>query len=313
MSVVEVEETLDAGLEAAHRKFDEVLVFGRTEALNVMIEACRNVSSVRSHFVVVFSDVYLRVMKGGVVAHLSLVVSQCKPTRTPNDCLRTATRLVAEVTSVWTDDADFMPQHDELAALLCAVTCEVNEAEIDAALEAFDHIDTDRLATRNLVRTALNKNFWATSERDFEGQDRCDSMWSSMTAYDNVRGRPCSPKSKAKILLQVRDVHDLLTNWTDDADLGRSDFVEKVGSSRHARLRTLMAKQTELRHARENLTVSASAKCICEIKDNLDAELLRCQEKLLVFWDAQVAAYGARGTAVVKRQTDLLGGLDGTS
>ena len=127
-------------------KFDEVLVSGRTEALNVMIEACRNVSSVRSHFVVVFSDVYLGVMKGGVVAHLSLVVSQSKSKGTPNDCLRTATRLVAEAACVWTDDADFMPQHDELAALLCAVTCEVNEGEIDAALEAFDHIDTDRLA-----------------------------------------------------------------------------------------------------------------------------------------------------------------------
>ena len=160
LGVVEVEETLDAGLEAAHRKFGEVLASGRTEALNVTIEACRNVCSVQSHFAVFFfSDVYLGVMKGGVVAHLSFVVSQSKPTRTPNDCLRTATRLVAEVACVWTDEADFMPQHDELAALLCAVTCEVNETEIDAAVEAFDHIDTDRLAAGNLVRTALNKNF----------------------------------------------------------------------------------------------------------------------------------------------------------
>ena len=206
MGVVEVEETLDPGLEAAHRKFGEVLASRRTEALNVTIEdAATSLPCGRTSQSFFFSDVYLGVMKGGVVAHLSFVVSQSKPTRTPKDCLRTATRLVAEATSVWTDEADLMPQHDELAALLCAVTCEVNEREIDAAVEAFDHIDTERLAATNLVRAALNKNFWATSERHCEGQDRCESMWSSMTAYDNVRGRSCRQAGAGKPKVESED------------------------------------------------------------------------------------------------------------
>ena len=38
------------------------------------------------------------------------------------------------------------------------------------------------------------------------------------------------------------------------------------------------------------------------------------QEKVTVLWDTQVAAYGARGTSVVKEaQNDLRGRLDGTS
>ena len=59
----------------------------------------------------------------------------------------------------WTDDADLMSLHDELGALLCAVTCEANEAELDAALDAFDHMDADRLGAANLVRATLNQNF----------------------------------------------------------------------------------------------------------------------------------------------------------
>ena len=137
-------------------------------------------------------------------------------------------------------------------------------------------------------------------------------MLSSMTAYDNVRGRAYSPKSKAKILLQARDVHDLLTNWTDDADLGRSDFVEKVGSSRHSPSQNTDGETNGIA-TRENLTVSASAKCICGFKDNLNTELLRCQEKLHVFWDAQVAGTAPEGQQWSRRHTDLLGWLDGTS
>ena len=70
----------------------------------------------------------------------------------------------------------------------------------------------------------------------------------------------------------------------------------------------------ELQQPRDNLAASASSNGISEIKEILDAELLWCQEKPTVWWDAQVAAFRARGTAVVeKMQNDLLGGLDGTS
>ena len=82
--------------------------------------------------------------------------------------------MVAEATTVWTDDAGLMPLHDELAASLCAVTCEANKAELDAALEVLDHTDADRLACKSCACRAQEK-LRATSEGDFEGQHPCDS------------------------------------------------------------------------------------------------------------------------------------------
>ena len=121
LGVAEIEETLDAGREAAHRKFGDLPASEWTDALNDMIEACRNVSSMRTHRRRCL-DVFLGVRKPGVASHLSFIASQSKSTGTTKDFLRTATGLLTEATTVWANDADLVLLHDEVAASLCAVT-----------------------------------------------------------------------------------------------------------------------------------------------------------------------------------------------
>ena len=118
LGLAEVEEALVAGLDVGNQKLGELLDdAGLEDALSLMIEACRKMSSMQAYFVGIFSDLYMQSMNRGVINHLQYAIGAPKPAGGVATCLRTATRLAAEATTTWPDDEHIMPKHTTLAAM----------------------------------------------------------------------------------------------------------------------------------------------------------------------------------------------------
>ena len=96
--------------------------------------------------------------------------------------------------------------------------------------------------------------------------------------------------------------------------LEQSDLYSECGVFTPCPSQDTDDETTALQQTRDNLTASASANGICEIKDILDAELLRCQEKSLFRGTRKSQRMAHDGQQWSRqRMNDLLGGLDGTS
>ena len=125
--------TLEQGVELVWHAFED------------MVGGIRNVANLQRSFTGLFSDLYLDVMKDGVVNQLRHVVDNKDDGDLEQAVIKAASRLCAEASNQWPDDPEIGPLQEVIATELVSRCRKEGLKDLEDALTAFEECDEDHL------------------------------------------------------------------------------------------------------------------------------------------------------------------------
>ena len=134
-----------------------------------------------------------------------------------------------------------------------------------------------------------------------------------MELADKLQQRPW--QTTASLMMKTKQLFDQLLAWAADTNHDHPDFIEKLGSLRNMRLKSLIGAEKALQEFWDTEFAAVVPNSDGWKHKSVVLEVLqRARQQLEAFWDTQTQVYDMRSKTVCdKLQPVMLGGTDGAA